>query len=414
MASFSGDNDSVVSKRRDVKEIFLRLFLVVLTCVQGIRVGDVPVPFALFFAVFYVCLFQPPIPAAAPRIYAIIITYLLLVSASNALSDTGSVRDFLYIGICFTNIAITIALFDIFWAVGARTVGNALMVVALLEVVLQILEYFNVGGIYEFLGPALRFWAAQTNAESFLSTENFANRTPGTFGAPTAAGLALYLVIRGASIVLRRRGLIYLSIIPIIIGGARTALVVFLLWEVLAQVILYWRRSTALAMRGLLLLFAGMGTLVAFPQLVRRVFLFSAFAVSSTEFRGGFSVVNRVRSAEWALEHWQQVVTFGGITSAELANRISWQGSGIDSELILRSLQFGFVGFLSLVTINVWTGFFWKNPDSWFVVCFVMIASLTNAMLTNFLMFPFVIIYCLCINMDQIERRHEAEAAAIP
>jgi hypothetical protein len=410
-SKFDNHDDVVAAEQSYVKEIFLGIFLIVLTCIQGIRIADVPVPFALFVGIFYVCVFRPPIPAAAPRIYAIIISYLLIVSARNALSDSGSLRDFLYIGICFTNIAVTIALFDLFQTAGARKIGIALMAVALFEVALQILEYFNMGDFNNLMAPVLEYWAAQTNSQSFLSAPQMAIRAPGTLGAPTVAGLAIYLVIRGAAIVLRRRRLIYLSIIPIIIGGARTALVVFLLWEVVAQSISYGRRNAAKAARGLFFLFIVTAPFLAFPQLSSRVFLFRSFAVSPTEFSRGFSVVNRLRSIEWAIQHWQQVVTFGGVTSSELASRISWQGSGVDSEIVLRSLQFGFVGFLCLLASTVWTGFYWRNPDSWFVVCFVMIASLTNAMLSNFVSFPFVIVYCLCVHIDRVGRPNARETA---
>jgi hypothetical protein len=389
-------------EQRDAKPVFFLILLVILTCVQGIRVSDVPVPFALFFGIFYLFLFRPPIPAAAPRVYAIVISYLLLVSTVNALRETGGVRDFLYIGICLTNIAVTITLFDLFRDLGARKVGIALMVVALFEVTLQILEFFDVGGFNGFMAPVLRFWAAQTNSEAFLSPEQFATRAPGTFGASTGAGMALYLVVRGAAIVLRRRSMIYLSIIPIIIGGARNALVIFLLWEIFIQVPLYWRRNSALAVTGLLLIFTATITLLAFPRLITGVFIFNSLT-SPTRFAEGVSVVNRLRSFQWALQHWQQVATFGGLTSAELADRISWQGGGVDSELVLRSLQFGFTGFLCLLASNIWTGFFWRNPDSWFIVVFAIISSLTNAMLTNFVLFPFIIIYCLCLYLDQIE-----------
>jgi hypothetical protein len=400
---------AVASEQRDVKAVFLVAFLVILTCVQGIRVSNVPVPFALLFSIFYITLFRPPIPAAAPRIYAIVLSYLLIVSTRNALSDTGSIRDFLYIGICLTNIAVTIALFDLFQAVETRTIGTALLFIALFEITLQMLEYLDVGGFNRTLAPALRFWAAQSNSESFNAA--LLVRAPGTFGAPTGAGLALYLVIRAAAIVLHRRRLIYLSIIPIFIAGARSALIIFVLWEVVAQLVFHWRRNLALAMTGLFILFAGLMALMVFPRFATRFFLFSSFNVSSTQFAEGFSVVNRVRSVEWAFQHWQQFVTFGGITGAELANRISWQGSGVDSELILRSLQFGFVGFLCLVVSNVWIGFFHKNPDSWFVLFFVVVASLTNSMLSEFVLFPFVIIYCLCINITKFEPPRETNAA---
>jgi hypothetical protein len=390
----------IAPEQPDVKAIFFVVFLVILTCVQGIRVSDVPIPFVLFFSIFYIALFKPPIPAAAPRIYAIVLSYLLVVSARNALSDTGGIRDFLYIGICLTDIAVTIALFDLFQVVETRTIGTALLLIALFEITLQMLEYLDVGGFNRALAPVLRFWAAQSNSESFNAA--LFVRAPGTFGAPTGAGLALYLVIRAAAIVLHRRRLIYLSIIPIFIGGARSALVIFLIWEIAAQFVLYWRRNLALAMTGFFILFSGLMTLLAFPRFATRFFLFRSFNVSSTQFAEGFSVVNRVRSAEWALQHWQQFVTFGGITGAELANRIAWQGSGVDSELILRSLQFGFVGFLCLVASNIWTGFFRNNPDSWFVLFFVIVESLTNSMLTDFVLFPFVIIYCLCVRMDQL------------
>jgi hypothetical protein len=340
-----------------------------------------------------------------------VIAYLLVVSTRNALSETGSFRDFLYIGICFTSIGITLVLFDLFFAVGATRIGIALLVVALLEVTLQLFEYINLGGFNSFMSPILNFWASQTNSQAFLLSEALADRAPGTFGAPTAAGLAIYLIIRGAAVVLRRRGLIYLSIIPIIIGGARSALIVFLIWEVFAQALLYWRRNFVLAITGLLLLLAGILALWAFPNLITRVFLFSSFATSPTQFAEGFSVVNRLRSIEWALHHWPDFVTFGGSTSAEMANRIAWQGSAVDSELILRSMQFGFLGFLCLLASNIWTGFYWKNTDSWFILVFVMVSSLTNSMLTNFVLFPFVIIYCLCVNMDMADSPRAIELA---
>jgi hypothetical protein len=404
----------VVSEQRDGKAAFFVVFLVILTCVQGVRVSDVPVPFALFFSIFYVFVFRPPIPSAAPRIYAFILSYLLVVSTRNALSDTGSVRDFLYIGVCFTNMVITIALFDLFQAMGARKIGMALVVIALFEVSLQLLENLDAGGFNSVMAPALRFWAAQTNSEAFLTPAALAERTAGTFGASTGAGLALYLVIRGAAVVLRRRGLIYLSIIPIVMGGARSALIIFLTWEIFVQSLFYWRRNFALTVTGFLLLFSGLLAPLIFPHLLAKVFLFRSFNVQPAQFAEGFSVVNRLRSIEWALQHWQEFATFGGVTSTEMANRISWQGSGVDSEFILRSMQFGFTGFLCLLVSNIWTGFFWKNPDSWFVLFFAMISSLTNSMLSNYVLFPFVIIYCLCVNMDQLEPPRAGEAADSP
>jgi hypothetical protein len=367
-----------------------------------------PIPFSLFFAIFYVVVFQPPIPSAAPRIYAIVISYLLILSARNALSDTGGFRDFLYVGICFTNFAITVALFDLFRAVGATKIGVALLAIAVSEVLLQLLEILDLGGFNSLIAPILRFWAAQTNSQSFLSSLALAERAPGTFGSPTSASLVLYLIIRGAALVLRRPRLVYLGIIPIIIGGGRDALIIFLIWEIFVQSLLHWRRNFALATTGLALLAASILAVLAFRRMLTGLFLYRGFDVSAAQFAQGSSVVNRLRSIEWAFQHWPQFVTFGGVTSTELTSRIAWQGSGVDSELILRSLQFGFAGFLCLLASNVWTGLSWKNPDSWFILFFVMAASLTNAMLTDFVLFPFVIIYCLCVNVAQIEPPREA------
>lgn len=405
MAAISSTSQEslVAIAQRDTKAVFFAFFLLILTSVQGIRISDVPIPFALFFATLYLLLFQPPIPSAAPRIYALVISYLLILSTRNALSSTGSFRDFLYIGICFANFAITVALFDIFRAVGAKKVGVALLIVAAFEVMLQLLEVLNVGGFNSLVAPLLRFWANQTNSQGFLRSAALAERAPGTFGSPTAAALVLYLVIRGAAVILRRRQFAYLSIVPIIIGGGRSALIIFLIWEIFVQSLLYWRRNFALAMLGLSLVSVGAIVLLAFPHLLSGLFLYRAFDVSAAQFSEGFSVVNRLRSIEWALQHWPQFVSFGGITSRELASRMSWQGSALDSELILRSLQFGFAGFLCLLASNVWTGLFWKNQDSWFILFFAVISSLTNSMLTDFVLFPFVIIYCLCVNISQHE-----------
>lgn len=408
--------------RRPAKEIFFVVILLVLTCVQGIRVANIPIPFALFFSIIYLIVFRPQIPATAPRLYAIVISYLLVVSTRNALSETGSVRDFLYVGICFTNLVLTLSLFDLFKTIEPRRLGMALLVVAFLEVLLQLLQYLDIGGFNSLVAPLMRFWASQTNSGAFLLPGALAERAPGTFGAPTAAGLILYLIIRGAAIVLRRRWMVYLGIIPIVIGGARDALVIFVVWEMFVQFFYHLRRNFAVAAMGFLLLCAGMTIFFIFPNLFAELFIFKSFTVSQSQFVEGFSVVNRIRSIEWAIQHWQEFLTFGGITSAEMTARITWQGSGVDSELILRSMQFGFMGFLCLLAANVWVGLFWKNPDSWFILFFALVSSLTNSTLSNFVLFPFVIIYSLCVGLNQTQRaernvgelmRHSASRSAL-
>jgi hypothetical protein len=402
----------------DVRPVVFALLLFVLACVQGARPANVPIPSALFFCTAYIVIFQPRLPNTAFRIYSVILAYITLVSIRNSLEETGSLRDFLYVGICATNFLLTVCLLDLFDGMDIKVVGKILLVVALLECVLQLLQYLNPAGFTQAIRPLLNYWASLTKSEVFNGVFALNQRTPGSFGGPTVAGFVIYLLFRSAAIALNRRWITYLAIIPITVGGARNALFVFLLWEFTVPLFVTGRRAAALSIIGIVAIgFAA--SIWLFPQLFADFFLFRTFLVYSSPalLMQSLSVVDRLTSFSWAMEHIWEVLTFGGLTATEFAVHESLV-FGIDSELVLRSMQFGLMGFACFVAMNVWTGYSRRDPDWWFGMFFVMMSSLTNSLMTNFVSFPFLILYNLCVrdaraaNRAAVKRKSLASVAA--
>jgi hypothetical protein len=374
--------------------VFLLLFIGAFCVAQGYRFSGIPLPSFVPLCIFYVAMMLPPVRMGAVFVYGAVVVYIAIVSTRNALSLTGSVKDFLYVGICLITFLLYYVLSDIVETLPRRVLGLMLLAVALGESALQLVQYLDVGHFNEIFHGVLNYYASQVNGEGFLEFLHL--RTPATFGSPTLAAFIIYMLFRTSAILLARPWITYMTIVPLICGGARTATLLFVLWEFVIPVFISRRRG--LAFIGLVvMLIAVYSTFQAFPSLFKDVFLFSAFDVRSPfQLLNNYSIVNRLDSFAWAFDHPFEFFTFGGVTAAQFAARET-AVFAIDSEMVLRSMQFGMIGFIGFVWMSLWPGFSIRDRNWWFLVVLVFIASLTNSLTTQFMSLPFLLLYSISV-----------------
>ena len=399
MAIAASPLESAFPASVDARRPFFIVLIFLLVFAQGIRLGGatgVPIPSALLFGILYLAIFNPRVLRGALPVYSIVFAYLLLTSARNALEPTGNIKDFLYVGLAITSFVLTVGMEDAIEGMSPRSIGGILFTFFVAEVGLQVAEYMNPFDLNRLLSPLLSYWNSIGNAE-YLTQGLFSERTPGSFGSPTVAGFSCYLLIRSVAILLGRRWMIYLAIIPLVIGGARSASAIFLIWEALLPMLSpRYRRVGFYALLGLL---AGAAAVVYFaPSVLRTFFLFQSFMQTPAlnELLGSRSVVARLTGLDWALDRPVSQWVFGGMTATEIAAR-SVNAFSFDSEFLLRSMQYGVIGYGCMVVMNVWTGFDPKNWDWWFVLFVVLLGAVTNSIATSVIIFPFVILYSLCL-----------------
>jgi hypothetical protein len=378
--------------RSDARYAFFVLLLVLIFFFPGFRAGGVPVPSSLLLCVFYVAAFNPSIPPRIGPVFLFSFLYILLASTRNSLELTGGIKDFLYIGLCLESFLLTICMKD---AIDATDIAYVRWIVTMLvvaETALQILEYFNPIGFDGAIHPLLQYWDTMANA-GYLSPYLFSSRASGSFGSPTDAGFITYLLVRSLALLWRKRWIVYLAIIPLIFTGARTATAAFIVWELIVPLFAGGYRKLAIAA----LLAAGAAVvvvLVVFPDILNQIFLFSSLAdnFATPTADQNQSAYTRLVGIQWALNRPLYDWIFGGMTVYQF-DAFEKNVFSFDSEFILRSMQYGVIGFGSFVAMSLCSGYKKNDPDWWFGLFLVLVGSLANSLTTNVISFPFLILY---------------------
>jgi hypothetical protein len=371
------------------------VFLAILTLTQGLRLGGVPLPAVLPLSFLYIAIFRPQITFRALAIYGFVIAYILATGIRNALEPTGGIKDFLYVGVCVTSLLVSLSLSDIMESMDIVLIGKILLVVLVGETVLEFFENLNLLGVNAILDPVLKYWSSLNEASLFEGS--LESRSSGTFGYATLAGLICYLLTRCVAIAFNKRWIIYLAIIPLVVTGARMTALLFFVWDVVIPILYSRRRKRVLGWIGAAVFVIAL--LVTFiPDIFGKVFIFAQFIQFNTLdlLMASDSIWNRFVGFQWALRHWGALVTTGGITAADFADYESLFFP-VDSELVLRSMQFGVIGFASLCAMNLWQGYERRDADWWFCVFIVLGSSLTTSVTTHFIVFPFIILYNLVL-----------------
>ena len=382
------------------KQIFLTAFLFFAIFMEGFRVGGILIASSAILCILYTVAFNPSIPKRILPVFLITFFWIIFLSTSNSLQLTGSLKDYLYIGIVIESFLMTICLYDAISSVSVKNIANILLIFIAAEVLLQLVEYLNLFGFNSIFGGVLEYW---DNVDQARVGElgNSASRVPGSFGAPTAAGFVSYFTIRCIAVLLRRRWIVYLSIVPLLLCGARAATAIFALWEILLPIFSPRYRKVGMYALFVTVTCVILGILF-FPELFGQLFIFNVFwdAYSHNQLAATESVFNRVYGFQWAFDRPAFTWLLGGTTANQIA---SFQNDvfGLDSELVMRSVQYGLPGYILIAATTLCAGYNRKDGDWWFGVVMVGFGALTNYVATNVIIFPFLILYNVCLARER-------------
>jgi hypothetical protein len=386
------------------QKLFIGLLFLV-TFFQGVRAGSVPIPSSLLFCFAYILLFDPLIPRDIGAVFATVFTVILLLSAHNSLAASGGMRDFLYIGIVLESFVFTICLIDTMRFFSKSDLTRILTILTVSVVLLELVEFLNLFDFDTLFRPLLTYWDGIANA-SYGSNGDYTQRAPGSFGSPTVAGFTTYLLIRSLALVSGKRWIAYLSAIPLVICAARTAVAVFIVWELAVPILSSRYRMYAIAgVATVLGLFAA--SVIYFPEIYEKIYLVSFFieAYHTGKLTTNDSIVYRLFGLQWALSQPLMQWIVGGMTATEM-NQFANNYYTFDSEFVQRTMQFGLIGYGCFLLMNLCAGFNYRSWDWWFGVAIVAIGSITNYVATSLIIFPFLVLYNVCL------RRHRQELEA--
>jgi hypothetical protein len=203
------------------------------------------------------------------------------------------------------------------------------------------------------------------------------------------ASFGLYVAFRAAYVYTGQVKYRLMCLISLLLGTARMLTIFFVLYEILLP--LFMRHGSARKLKFSLIAAVVCALAVGIFSILNPEYFIGAFyrELTSDGLEQNYSLTNRLETIEWGLENWERIVTIGGIASNEFRNF----DRAVDSEAVLRSMQFGITGFLLMVVLVY--GYFhkYRSYDTFFLLAIMLWTSLTASAASNFVLCPFLLVY---------------------
>ncbi|MGK2285331.1 hypothetical protein [Pedomonas sp. V897] len=390
----------------------IALTVLVLAPIQ--RVGGLPVSSFLLFSLLGVLVVQK-IPRTPALIWAFSLLFVTLLSARTYVAAGGSIKDAAYSYIVFQQFVSFLFVWVILEHDGHDFIVRSLKAMLIGQLLLMAAQTVNFLNITDLLSP---YWtwlatnvAADTNqALRFISGAE-SRRVPGTFGNATYAAMLCYFMARTIYLSDPRKRWLILGFVGLLLGGHRMGLLAFFLFEFIIRFLI----GHSLA-KGLLISFAGLCVFMLFlacmtwadssktyPNLVG--WTINTFVIEKRlSWRDFESVFHRLNMIDWALKSPERLL-IGGLSLTELPPK-----AYVDSEFVLRSLQFGLPGFLILLAPYLWPLTLRWDHRTVFLAFFITFLSITITVSTNPVCIPYTSIYLglLLYNLNQKPTKADA------
>lgn len=405
----STDNQLQRSGGISLAEMFAILMAVLAFFLPGVKFGSVPVPLLYCISLLYIVTVNPAIPRRYLAIFGLAFIYLTAVSAINASHGQGDIRDVMYSLLFGGELAVFCAMRDLFDHGRGDELVTAMMWCAAANLALMVLQTVNLFGMDESLKD---IWRLPLNLFSRGDPADFANadviqsRPYGLLPGFNLAGLSLYLVFRTAYVYTKQQGYRIWCLLAVLLATDRSLTVLFILYEIIVPLFKAGKglgRRIAFSLLALAALVTATAALwAANPDFFLRTF-YEQVGGGNQTLSQNYSLTNRLQSLEWARDNLDRIFTIGGVPSEVFRNF----SNAVDSEAILRSMQFGIWGFF-LIVLMVY-GYFhkYRSYDTYFLLAIMLWTSLTSSAASNFVICPFLFLYGFACRA-----RAKAESAA--
>lgn len=364
-----------------------------------LRLSGLPIPMVLLLGVFA---YPFDFDRRFARIAAFTGLYIAVLSAVHYATGQFLFRDALYFSIFVFYLLIYLSISGALRLTGPDAFVKLLKVALVCEVVLIIAQRQNLGGINDILSP---YWAQLSSNIANATLHGVLSFRPfGTFGNPTYAGFVFYLLARTVYVWDGRKRWLALGLVGVVLTTARMALVAMIAFEAFVLlvrakpatrvVILVALGGLGVATVGLLIFLYQSG--VALPFSVR---IIAQLFLGMYSIQTDYSFTHRLSMIQWMGEN-SRMLLFGGMGSEQLPQYV-------DSEFVLRSVQFGGFGFLLMHLVWISEAWKWRSLDALFLIYLTLVGSLTNTIATNVFFVTFLIIYARVLGIANSRRTTE-------
>jgi hypothetical protein len=218
------------------------------------------------------------------------------------------------------------------------------------------------------------------------------------------ASYVLYLSYRSLFVFHDKKSYLYLAFIAVVLSTAKMLLLFFVVFEIIIPM-MTGRQKASFFIAGITVS-AGV---VAAAQIFPEYALFQIVREFNDAGADGiYSLTNRLASYQWLLDNLDQAMAFGGPVSRDFL-----QLRPVDSELVLRSMQFGLIGFALINALVYYYFARYRGRNARFLLWSMLWTSLTFTAASNFVFLPFLLLYGLVCRQTFTQTERRAQASPI-
>ncbi|WP_143473830.1 hypothetical protein [Limnohabitans sp. G3-2] len=365
----------------------------------GLRIMGVPVSPASLIALAFLPIASRSYDRPRWRTVAVATTILMGLFALNAVLFGFETRNALYLFIPLGAIG-TVALVQSLAATyGMLTLQRWALWLCGVNITVMAMQAFNLADINEKLSfvwsTGIDFVASSDHEREILKL-TLPIRPPGLFPTGIFASTVIYIVCRGIFLYQRKTWPLLFALFAILLSANRTLAVILVAYETISMCrLLGFRKFFTLASG---FVFFSVLTVWGISQAGIDLYLLKFLneelgdGVGSTA-----SVVERLKTLEIFLENLPKHALTGGFSSSDLAG----VEHVFDSEIMLRTLQFGIIGVVCLVLV-ILVPRKGERSDTWaFLFVLAFLASLTTTLTTSVVYAVALAFYKECVvNVD--------------
>lgn len=358
----------------------------------GIRVVGVPVSPALVVALVFL---PGAFAAYEPRRLRLVswcLLGLVLLMARNTLVYELELRDVLYLLLPLAAIGATAAVKLMVDTFGLERVQRWAMILCGINLLVMMAQATDFGEIItrlETLWNSNIAFVINDEREAQILWNTLPIRPPGFFPTGIFASTTIYIVCRSILLTQHRSWPLLIAMTTILMTANRTVAIIFLLYELIAS--MHATGVLRSSLRALALMLAAAATLAIIASVGGNLYLLTFLSEELGD--GGVaysaSVVERMRTLEFFFAYAPEFLALGGFSSSDLANT----EHVFDSELMLRSLQFGVTGLACMAVIVLVPRAGRRTPAWNFLFFFALFASLTTTFMTSIVYLMVIALY---------------------
>lgn len=348
----------------------------------GYRVANIPVYIPTLISLLFV--FYVPQAYAVGRLYQVIAALLVFVGivVFNLSKGIFELRDIAYLTLPIGALLATAMVAHVSERIGIERLIQFAVAASLLNLGVMIAQSVNLFSIVESLSP---IW---DNAINFVSYDQYqalilqatlSIRPPGFFPTGIFSSTVIYISMR-AHYALYKKYIVFVPItLAILLTANRTLAAFFLVFESYRLIV---ERGFVRFFIVALIVFASAG-MVLFILIEMESDLYIVQFIFDEVLRGGVSqtgsVTGRLNTFDFFVSAFPKYWLLGGFSSEELA----YYGGVFDSEIMLRTLQFGVPGSLAIALVILPSRRPGGSADWWFLPAIAFVASLTTTLVTS-------------------------------